>query len=32
MTFVVSACCTGIAGNDTPGMLELATAEELIEL
>lgn len=32
LTFVVSACCTGIAGNDTPGMLELAAAEELTEL
>jgi uncharacterized protein len=32
LTFVVSACCTGIPGNDTPGMLELAAAEELIEL
>ena len=32
MTVIVSACCTGIEGNDKPGMLELATAEELIEL
>lgn len=32
MAFVVSACCTGIAGNDTPGALELSTAEELDEL
>jgi uncharacterized protein YcgI (DUF1989 family) len=32
LTFVVSACCTGIDGNDTPAALELATAEELIEL
>lgn len=32
MAFVVSACCTGIAGNDTPGTLELAVAEELNEL
>jgi uncharacterized protein YcgI (DUF1989 family) len=32
LTFVISSCCTGIRGNDTPGMLELATAEELIEL
>jgi uncharacterized protein YcgI (DUF1989 family) len=32
LVFIVSACCTGIPGNDKPGMLELATAEELIEL
>jgi uncharacterized protein len=32
LTFIVSACCTGIEGNDKPGMLELASAEELIEL
>ncbi|WP_213762726.1 urea carboxylase-associated family protein [Caballeronia sp. dw_19] len=32
MVFIVSACCTGIAGNDTPGALELSTAEELDEL
>jgi uncharacterized protein YcgI (DUF1989 family) len=32
MTFIVSACCTGIAGNDTPGALELSSAEELDEL
>lgn len=29
MLFVVSACCTGIAGNDKPGALEVAVAEEL---
>ncbi len=32
LTFIVSACCTGIEGNDRPGALELAAAEELIEL
>lgn len=32
MVFVVSACCTGIEGNDTPGALELSSAEELDEL
>jgi uncharacterized protein YcgI (DUF1989 family) len=32
MVFIVSACCTGIAGNDTPGALELSSAEELDEL
>ncbi|PXW28658.1 urea carboxylase-associated family protein [Paraburkholderia caballeronis] len=32
MVFVVSACCTGIPGNDRPGGLELAAAEELVEL
>jgi hypothetical protein len=32
MVFVVSACCTGIPGNDVPGALELGTAEELDEL
>lgn len=29
MVFVVSACCTGVPGNDRPGALEVATAEEL---
>jgi uncharacterized protein YcgI (DUF1989 family) len=29
MVFIVSACCTGIAGNDAPGALELCAAEEL---
>lgn len=29
MVFVVSACCSGIPGNDTPGALEVAVAEEL---
>jgi len=32
LVFVVSACCTGIAGNDRPGALELAAVEELIDL
>jgi uncharacterized protein len=32
LVFIVSACCTGIAGNDRPGMLELAAAEELNQL
>ena len=32
MVFVVSACCTGIPGNDVPGALELSVAEELDEL
>jgi uncharacterized protein YcgI (DUF1989 family) len=32
LVFVVSACCTGIPGNDRPGALELAAAEELIDL
>jgi uncharacterized protein YcgI (DUF1989 family) len=32
MVFIVSACCTGIAGNDAPGALELSSAEELDEL
>lgn len=32
MVFIVSACCTGIAGNDKPGELELSSAEELDEL
>lgn len=27
--FVVSTCCTGIAGNDTPGAVELSVAEDL---
>jgi len=27
--FVVSACCTGIAGNDRPAPLQLAVAEDL---
>lgn len=31
-TFIVSACCTGIPGNDRPGALEIACAEELDEL
>jgi len=31
MVFVVSACCTGIAGNDIPRALELCVAEELDE-
>ena len=30
--FIVSACCTGIPGNDVPGALELCVAEELDEL
>ncbi len=30
--FIVSACCTGIPGNDEPGALELSAAEELDEL
>jgi uncharacterized protein YcgI (DUF1989 family) len=30
--FIVSACCTGIAGNDVPGALELSAAEQLDEL
>jgi uncharacterized protein YcgI (DUF1989 family) len=29
MVFVVSTCCTGIAGNDTPATFEIAVAEEL---
>jgi uncharacterized protein YcgI (DUF1989 family) len=32
MVFIVSACCTGIPGNDVPGALELSAAEELDEL
>jgi len=32
MVFIVSACCTGIPGNDAPGALELSVAEELDEL
>jgi uncharacterized protein YcgI (DUF1989 family) len=32
MVFIVSACCTGIPGNDVPGALELCAAEELDEL
>ena len=32
MLFIVSACCTGIPGNDIPGALELSAAEELDEL
>jgi uncharacterized protein YcgI (DUF1989 family) len=32
MVFIVSACCTGIAGNDVPGALELCAVEELDEL
>jgi len=27
--FVVSTCCTGIAGNDQPGAVQLAVAEDL---
>lgn len=27
--FVVSTCCTGIAGNDVPGAVELSVAEDL---
>lgn len=27
--FVVSTCCTGIAGNDKPGAVELSVAEDL---
>jgi uncharacterized protein YcgI (DUF1989 family) len=27
--FVVSTCCTGIAGNDQPGAVELSVAEDL---
>jgi uncharacterized protein YcgI (DUF1989 family) len=30
--FIVSACCTGIPGNDVPGELELSAAEELDDL
>ncbi|MGI4858589.1 MAG: urea carboxylase-associated family protein [Janthinobacterium lividum] len=29
MVFIVSACCTGISGNDRPGALALSAAEEL---
>lgn len=29
--FVVSTCCTGIAGNDQPGAVELSVAEDLSE-
>jgi uncharacterized protein YcgI (DUF1989 family) len=29
--FVVSTCCTGIAGNDQPGAVELSVAEDLGE-
>ncbi|MFL9926775.1 urea carboxylase-associated family protein [Herbaspirillum lusitanum] len=29
MVFVVSACCSGVPGNDKPGALEVAVAEEL---
>src|SRR6202022_2896172 len=32
MVFIVSAWCTGIAGNDVPGALELCAVEELDEL
>jgi uncharacterized protein len=32
MVIVVSACCTGIPGNDAPGSVELSAAEELDEL
>ncbi|KKB63438.1 hypothetical protein WM40_11980 [Robbsia andropogonis] len=32
MIFIVSACCTGISGNDTPGAIALSAAEELDEL
>jgi uncharacterized protein YcgI (DUF1989 family) len=32
MVFIVSACCTGIAGNDVPGALELSAVEELDQL
>lgn len=31
-TFIVSACCTGIAGNDRPAALQLSAAEDLTEL
>ncbi|APW39611.1 hypothetical protein RD110_22365 [Rhodoferax koreense] len=31
-TFVVAACCTGIAGNDRPAPLMLSAAEDLSEL
>jgi uncharacterized protein YcgI (DUF1989 family) len=31
-TFVVAACCTGIAGNDRPAPLSLCAAEDLSEL
>jgi uncharacterized protein YcgI (DUF1989 family) len=30
--FIVSACSTGIAGNDRPGDLEVCAAEDLSEL
>ena len=29
MVFIVSACCTGIAGNDRPGALLLSTSENI---
>lgn len=29
MVFIVSACCTGIPGNDRPGALALSAAEDL---
>jgi uncharacterized protein YcgI (DUF1989 family) len=29
MVFVVSTCCTGIAGNDSPGAVQLSVAEDL---
>lgn len=29
--FVVSTCCTGVAGNDQPGAVELAVAEALTD-
>jgi uncharacterized protein YcgI (DUF1989 family) len=32
MVFIVSACCTGIPGNDVPGAVELSAAEEVDEL
>ena len=31
-TFVVSACCTGIEGNDNPVPLRLSSAESLSDL
>ncbi len=30
--FIVSACCTGISGNDRPAALELRVAEDLAEI
>jgi uncharacterized protein YcgI (DUF1989 family) len=29
MVFIVSACCTGIAGNDRPGSLALSASEDI---